>query len=168
MSCVVTQDKLLLSYLRCIIMKNSKCFGTFLVGLALTAFAGMACAQSKAVTLDGFGDQAHAWLKTHPDVKKCAWAMSDRNQQEKTKNGIGSGTSSSEFGEFIGKCAKQTSTGSVVVATKKMKGDEVDENPNAKPNGSAETRNKQSGKAWQDNNGIMHFPDGSASSGSID
>lgn len=51
---------------------------------------------------------------------------------------------------------------------KKLMGDAVDENPNAKPNGKQEAKNKALNKRWQDENGFVHYPDGSISSGPVD
>lgn len=51
---------------------------------------------------------------------------------------------------------------------KKMTGDRVDDNPNAKPNRKEDAANKAAGNPWQDENGFMHFPDGSISSGTVD
>lgn len=137
-----------------------------LLTLLLIAFAGIAYSQPRSVTSDGFSDEASVWLKSHPVVAKCANAMSTTSQKEKQKRGMDAVTTYAEYGEFIGKCAKTSSN--VAVASKKMQGDQLDKNPGAKPNGSAEAKNKKTGKAWQDNNGFMHYPDGSASNGPVD
>lgn len=51
---------------------------------------------------------------------------------------------------------------------KKLMGDKIDDNPNAKPNTQEDATNKASKKNWQDEGGYVHFPDGSISSGPID
>ena len=51
---------------------------------------------------------------------------------------------------------------------KTMIGDLIDNNPNAQPNGVTETKKRDEKKQWQDENGFIHYPDGSISSGPVD
>lgn len=55
-----------------------------------------------------------------------------------------------------------------VNAPRKMMGDRVDDNPNAKPNRSEDAAKKAAGNEWQDENGFVHFPDGSVSNTPVD
>lgn len=50
----------------------------------------------------------------------------------------------------------------------KLMRDEIDHSPNAEPNSIQDATSKQSGKSWQDNNGFLHFPDGSISKAPVD
>lgn len=52
--------------------------------------------------------------------------------------------------------------------TSKLIGDLIDSNPNATPRSEEELKNKQQKKNWQDENGFMHYPDGSVSASPID
>ena len=117
-----------------------------------------------AVVSDGFSDEASAWLEKYPDVDRCAQKLSDKSQAEKKKIGVDPVTTYAEFGEFIEKCYKSNKKSK----PKKMMGDKVDDDPNAKPNGAAEAKNKRMKKMWQDENGFVHFPDGSISNGPVD
>ncbi|RYZ48095.1 MAG: hypothetical protein EOP49_19575 [Sphingobacteriales bacterium] len=63
-------------------------------------------------------------------------------------------------------CAKKLAPGAA--RAKNMQGDQPDSSPNAKPNGAEEARNKRNRKPWQDEDGFMHFPDGSMSSRPVD
>jgi len=49
-----------------------------------------------------------------------------------------------------------------------MMGDRTDDDPNAKPNTEGDAKNKASNKEWQDENGFIHYPDGSISDGPVD
>jgi hypothetical protein len=51
---------------------------------------------------------------------------------------------------------------------KKMMGDIIDDNPNARPNGEDELKNKLQRKPWQDENGFIHYPDGSVTNSPVD
>jgi hypothetical protein len=50
----------------------------------------------------------------------------------------------------------------------KLMGDEIDSNPNATPRSEEELKNKERKKKWQDENGFMHYPDGSVSASPVD
>lgn len=65
-----------------------------------------------------------------------------------------------------GKPDKKLSSNNTVA--KKMMGDSIDKNPNAKPNGAAEVKEKKLKKPWQDENGFVHYPDGSISASPVD
>ena len=137
-----------------------------IIFLMLASLSVIANGQPAEVVEDGFSEAASAWLKKHPNVQKCAGGMADSNNKERKKKGLEERTTYAEYGEFIGVCAKKSPA--KVDSFKKMKGDQIDNNPNAKPNNQTEAKNKRDKKAWQDNNGFMHFPDGSISSGPID
>lgn len=47
-------------------------------------------------------------------------------------------------------------------------GEAIPPTVDATPNTAEDATNKKSGKAWQDNNGFMHYPDGTVSSSPID
>ena len=51
---------------------------------------------------------------------------------------------------------------------KKLMGDAIDQNSNATPNGKQEAKNKALKKRWQDDNGFVHYPDGSISGSPVD
>jgi len=50
----------------------------------------------------------------------------------------------------------------------KLMGDEIDTKPNATPSSEEELKNKERKKKWQDENGFMHYPDGSVSASPVD
>lgn len=50
----------------------------------------------------------------------------------------------------------------------KLMGDQIDDNPSATPNTEEDVADKASNKSWQDNNGYIHYSDGSKSSGPVD
>ena len=54
------------------------------------------------------------------------------------------------------------------VSSKAMMGDSIDTNPGAKPNTREDAFQKSSGKSWQDENGYIHFPDGSVTNTPVD
>lgn len=54
------------------------------------------------------------------------------------------------------------------VVKKKLMGDVIDDNPNANPNSADELKNKLKKKKWQDDNGFVHYPDGSVTDGPVD
>lgn len=51
---------------------------------------------------------------------------------------------------------------------RKLMGDRLDDAPDATPNTAEDAADKAAGKPWQDNNGFMHFPDGSITNGPVD
>lgn len=51
---------------------------------------------------------------------------------------------------------------------KKLMGDATDHSSNARPNGKQEAKNKSLKKRWQDDNGFVHYPDGSISGSPVD
>jgi hypothetical protein len=53
-------------------------------------------------------------------------------------------------------------------ASNKLLGDKIDQNQNAAPRSEEELRNKERMKKWQDENGFMHYPDGSVSASPVD
>lgn len=53
-------------------------------------------------------------------------------------------------------------------ANNKLMGDKIDDNPSAASNTVEDAVNKASNKSWQDENGFIHYPDGSISSGPVD
>ena len=52
--------------------------------------------------------------------------------------------------------------------TGKLMGDEIDSNPNATPYSEEELEKKKLKKNWLDENGFIHYPDGSVSSSPVD
>lgn len=138
---------------------------TMLLALVFVSLSVDLYAQPAEVVDDGFSDKASIWLKQNPSVKKCADKMVRAFHQERKKRGLDETTSSAQYGEFIGVCAAKNKR---PANSKKLQGDQVDNNPNAKPNNPPQAKNKRDKKAWQDENGFMHFPDGSMSSGPID
>jgi hypothetical protein len=109
----------------------------------------------KATLSDFQSNAAQAWLKAHPDVKACL--------ENKIRRGEGDHAFEDISGELAFQCHLQLSKGNM-----KLMGDIPDPEPNATPNGASELENKRLGKAWQDNNGFVHFPDGSRTSSTAD
>jgi hypothetical protein len=122
----------------------------------------------KAAIRDGFSDEATAWLKQHPAAAKCVEEMVQASQKQQKKEGYEPSTSSETYGDFIGTCNKKINSTNSNLKPRKMLGDEEDKNPNAQPNTLEDKRNKEAKKAWQDNSGFVHFPDGSVTSTSVD
>lgn len=52
--------------------------------------------------------------------------------------------------------------------SKKLMGDKIDQNTDATPRDENEMRNKEKKKKWQDENGFMHYPDGSVTDSPLD
>ncbi len=53
-------------------------------------------------------------------------------------------------------------------SSRSLMGDKLDDDENATPNSKEDAENRASKKQWQDNNGRIHYPDGSISNGPVD
>jgi hypothetical protein len=168
-------------------MKYSKFTNAIFATILMFCTVGLTYAQSKDVTSDGFSPEAAAWLKKNPEVRKCADAMNVASQKDQKRQGLDQTTSSDMYGEFIETCSKKRSKTSIAPSNIQtpsgrcapgwMNIDGVCRDYNtppvhttqaATPNGPAEVRNRKNNKAWQDDNGFMHYPNGKVSSGSVD
>jgi hypothetical protein len=106
------------------------------------------------------GDEAEAWFKKNPRVEACV----DGFAHEAIELSPDFMYSYETYGQWIQLCAahKKAKAGT------KMRGDILDNRFHHAANSSKEERNKRSGKDWQDEDGFMHYNDGTMSNHPID
>jgi hypothetical protein len=143
-------------------MKHLKHLTTLALASAVVALSSLAHAQSAAIIDDAFGPEAEAWLNKNPAVLACVRKRGDATIANQKRMGHDQGVSAATFGEFIQKCAN---TSKVAAKPRPAPVEVVEEYT---PNGPIEARNRRNKKAWQDNNGYMHYPNGKMSEGPVD
>ena len=105
--------------------------------------------------LSNGGDEAYAWYNAHPQIHHCV---------EKKEGATTSPVSAAMRAEWAVECRHALTS----ARKKKKKGDVVDTNPNATPNTPQDAKKRSQHKAWQDNSGFIHYPDGSVTNSPAD
>jgi hypothetical protein len=143
-------------------MKHFKRLSIIALASAAVALSSVAYAQSSDIINDAFGPKAKAWLDKNPRVITCVIKRADATIAEQKRLGYDQGVSAATFGEFIQKCAK-----TIKVSAKPMPAP-VEEIEEYVPNGPIEAKKRKNKKVWQDNNGYLHYPNGTMSEGPVD
>lgn len=145
-------------------------FGDKYILIVSTGQNGNSCpATTYAIGIDSKSES----VTGKSDIEGCSEnieSLSDGNKLTVKKEGAVSTFINGEIKQppLIPATANRQNNIHPAIAPNKMMGDKVDDNPNAKPNRQKDVADKAAGKSWQDENGFMHFPDGSISNGPVD
>lgn len=135
-------------------------FPVIISTLLLTTSSFAQVTVPSSVESDPYSPVATKWLKVNKRVAQCAQDVVTRINRDYPDESISAGA----YGEFIARCAKYPAAN----PKKPMRGDVLDYAWEAKPNTRADAQARRAGKDWRDENGYVHFPDGSLSGGPVD